>query len=484
MIIKNDPEQFSSYLDDTSNLHGKADILYIPQSIDEISSIVQACSKKGIPLTCSGARTGTTGGCVPISGAILSLEGLNKIIHIDTQRHTAALESGVPLEILEQKLNKLGYTFRAQPTESLAFIGAAASTCASGVHGFRYGSIRNYIKRLKVVLCDGFVLDINRGEFISRNRGFSFSASGRPFDFFLPDYEMPAVKTQAGYYNKPNMDLIDLFIGSEGTLGVIAELEIGFQKAADSLFDGVVFFDNEKKGLDFADEIKRLKSEKILNPTSLEFIDANSLEFLSREYPRILARGCAVYFEQEIDGEAASRLVDMWTNVIETSGANLDNVWFGDTEIERKKIYEFRHKLPQLINEFLRRHNQTKTATDIAVPYRNFKEMYKFYLEMADESSVHFLNFGHIGENHLHFNFLPKNNNEYVRAKKYLRKIIKKAIDFGGTVSAEHGIGKLKKDYLLMMYGKKHIDEMITLKKYFDPGFILGRDNIFDSEKK
>ena len=103
-------------------------------------------------------------------------------------------------------------------------------------------------------------------------------------------------------------------------------------------------------------------------------------------------------------------------------------------------------------------------------------------MNLWEESGLNYVNFGHIGENHLHFNFLPRNEREYIKAKSYMERLIKKSVSLGGTVSAEHGIGKLKKRYLELMYGKKHIKEMVHLKRYFDPHFLLGRGNIFDFE--
>ncbi|MCK4810071.1 MAG: FAD-binding oxidoreductase [Candidatus Omnitrophica bacterium] len=478
MVVKDKREEFLSYLEDTSNLRGNADILYIPGTQEEVPEILRICAKNNIPVTCSGARTGTTGGCVPLEGALICLEKLNRIIDIDTRNKVAIVQAGLTLEELERETKKYRLSLRAQPTESLAYIGGAVSTSASGMRGFKYGGIRRYVRRLKVVLADGTVLNIKRGEIISRKRQFSFNLGKKRFDFNLPSYNMPLVKHQAGYFVKDNMDLIDLFIGSEGTLGVITELEICLQSLAEQIFDCIAFFEKEEYAFDFVRAVKKAKNKNVLMPVSLEFFDKNSLEFLRTVYPNLHSYAAAVYFEQEAD--SGSEVMDAWLNLIEGAKGNQNNTWFGDTEIERGKIYDFRHKLPQLINEFLRESGQRKVATDIAVPDNEFMTMYSFYQEIGEESGLSYVNFGHIGEDHLHFNFLPRNETEYLKAKSYIEKLIKKAISLKGTVSAEHGIGKLKKEYLELMYGKEHITEMIRLKKYFDPYFFLGRGNIFD----
>ena len=479
MVIKDKEEYFLSYLEDTSNVRGSASILYIPESILELQAIIRDCFIKKIPLTCSAARTGTTAGCVPFEGAILSLEKINKIINIDPEHGVATVEAGLSLADLEKALNKLGLTLKAKPTEPLALVGGIVSTGASGTRSFRYGSIRNYIKRLEVFLSDGTLLNITRGKFFAKQRKFSFSLSKKNYLFPLPAYTMPYVKNQAGYFIKDNMDLIDLFIGSEGTLGVIAKVEISVQFLAEETFDGVVFFNKESDGFNFIERIRKILNPDNLYPTSLEFFDANSLNFIKYNYSHIPLFGCAVYFEQEAGHKNKDKLINIWADAIKYCSGSLDNIWFGDTPLARNKIYEFRHMLPQTINEFLRKYHQTKLSTDIAVPPDNFKEMYYFYKSIADGINVDYVNFGHIGENHLHFNFLPRTDSSHHKAQNILRKFAMKTVSLGGTISAEHGIGKIKRQYLEIMYGEKSIREMALLKKYFDPYFILGRDNIF-----
>jgi len=480
MIIKNSKDQIKSYLEDTSNINGSADILYVPDDIDDIKQILKVCRDGNISLTCSAAHTGTTGGCVPLEGAILSLERLNKIVSIEKNEKTVVLEPGVSLKDLEAELNRFELTFRPQPTESLATIGGAVSTCASGTRGFRYGSIRKYVLAMDVILSDGSLLKIKRGESFANKREFNCVVSGKSLNFLIPTYKIPNTKSQAGFFVEDDMDLIDLFIGSEGTLGIIAGIKIKVQEMSRGSFDGVVFFLNQDTALMFVNKIKEFKREGIFNPTSLEFIDSNSLDFLREDYPQLIKKSTAVYFEQEFLEDDEDSLMKVWIELIESFNIDLENVWFGDNELSRNKIYEFRHKLPEKINEFLRHNNQVKVATDISVPEDSFAEMFNFYIQKSSESKISHVNFGHIGENHLHFNFLPKSNHEYREAKEILLEFVKKAVDLGGTVSAEHGIGKIKKEYLEIMYGHEKIKEMAKLKKYFDPLFILGRNNIFD----
>ena len=483
MIIRNSVQDLLNYLEDTSNLKGKASLLYLPQNNREVLESLRDCSRKKIPFTLSSGHTGTTGGCVPSEGAVISLEKLNKIIDINQEKQTVHSQAGVTLENLEKEVNKFNLTLRASPTESLAFIGGAIATSASGVRGFGYGSIRKYVRALEVILTTGEVINIKRGEITSKQRCFEFESGGRHFKFNLPFYQLPKVKSQAGYYVKDNMDLIDLFIGSEGTLGVIVSCELNLQEIPFNIFDGLIFFSQEADALKFIEEIKRLKRKEKLKPASLEFFDKNSLELLKDEYSFIPDSESAVYFEQEVENEADfEMLLSKWQGLIEKNKAYLDKSILADTQDQRKRVFDFRHKLPQMINEFLRGNNQVKTASDITVPDDKFNQMYEFYKKVAREAKMRCVNFGHIGESHLHFNFLPSNDQEGKRAKGYLKNFCQEAVSLGGTVSSEHGIGKIKKPYLKIMYKESEIKEMAALKKYFDPLCLLGLDNIFDKE--
>lgn len=482
MIIKDKSEDLLTYLEDTSNIKGCASRLYIPQTKDELILAIKQCHKDKVPFTVSAGRTGTTGGSTPLDGVIVSCERLVQL-KIDSLSRSAYLEAGVSLDTLEKEANRQGLSLRASPTENLACIGGVIATCACGVRGFRYGSIRNYIKKIEVVLASGEILEIVRGKYKAKGRIFDFKAAGRRFKFSLCSYSMPAVKSQAGYYIADNMDLIDLFIGSEGTLGVILSCEVSLEELAGSIFDGIIFFPEEEEALKFTAKVKQLKKDKLMDPTSLEFFDRNSLDFLRGEYSFMPDDSCAVYFEQEAENsKQQDSLIDKWYELISQSGALGDNTIFADTLVAREKVFAFRHKLPQLINEFLRRKGQVKTATDIAVSDDKFLQMYAYYKDKAESSGLDYVNFGHIGQSHLHFNFLPKNDPQADQARKLIESFCRKAVLLSGTISAEHGIGKLKKPYLKLMYSASQIKEMATLKKYFDPDCLLNLDNIFDKE--
>jgi D-lactate dehydrogenase (cytochrome) len=134
------------------------------------------------------------------------------------------------------------------------------------------------------------------------------------------------------------------------------------------------------------------------------------------------------------------------------------------------------------MNEWFARHNQRKVSTDMAVPDEVFAGMLRFYQDSLRGGNLRYTIFGHIGDNHVHVNILPRDDTEAARAREIYRTFIRRAVDVGGTISAEHGIGKLKREYLSELYGEEHLREMAELKKSFDPAGILGRGNMFSEE--
>jgi len=135
--------------------------------------------------------------------------------------------------------------------------------------------------------------------------------------------------------------------------------------------------------------------------------------------------------------------------------------------------------LPVLMNEWFARHNQRKVSTDMAVPDEAFAGMLRFYQDSLRGGNLRYTIFGHIGDNHVHVNILPRDDDEAARSWEIYRSFIRRAVEVGGTISAEHGIGKLKREYLRELYGGEHLREMATLKRAFDPRGILGRGNMF-----
>jgi D-lactate dehydrogenase (cytochrome) len=172
--------------------------------------------------------------------------------------------------------------------------------------------------------------------------------------------------------------------------------------------------------------------------------------------------------------------MNQWLTLIEQHHALSDQSWFATNEQDHAKLREFRHALPVLMNEWFAKYKQRKVSTDMSVPDETFPEMLNFYQRALRGGDLRYTIFGHIGDNHVHVNILPRDDNEAARAWDIYHSFIRKAVELGGTISAEHGIGKLKRDYLRQLYGESHVREMAALKHAFDPAGILGRGNMFD----
>ncbi len=217
MIIRKEADQILSYLEDTSNLKiGNATAVYVPKNEDEVLEVIKEARKENIPLTASGAGTGTVGGRIPLEGAVISLEKMNNIVSIDKKNMRSVLQAGVIVDDFLKALESKNLFYPPFPTERTAFVGGNVSTNASGEYSYRFGATRKYVERIKVVLSTENILEIRRGEYTADENGLITSPF---FKVKIPAYRSPDIKNAAGYFSRPGMDLIDLFIGSEGTLG-------------------------------------------------------------------------------------------------------------------------------------------------------------------------------------------------------------------------------------------------------------------------
>jgi D-lactate dehydrogenase (cytochrome) len=489
-------EQVQTYLTDASNLAGgHAARVVWPQSAEEVAAILSEATATHTPVTVAGAGTGIVGGRVPFGGIVLATDKLNRIGEIVKAEHggRAVVEAGVTLADFRRAVEARGLFYPPDPTEWSCYMGGTVATNASGARTFKYGPTRNYVRCLQVALATGDILDLKRGEIQADEHGRLRIplAGGRQIEAQLPAYRMPHTRKHvAGYYVAPHVDAIDLFIGSEGTLGVITEIETTLLPKPAGALSGVVFFQTETDLLSFvrAARARSLQTRTAGSPIgldarALEYFDAEALSFLRAHEPRVPARtNGAIYFEQETDAATEEQLLRDWLALLEEHHALLDESWFATDEKDQTRLREFRHSLPVLVNEWLTRHGQRKVSTDMAVPDEAFAAMLDFYQATLRTSGLQYVIFGHIGDNHVHVNILPRDDTEAARARAIYAQFITRAISVGGTISAEHGVGKLKRDYLRALYGEAALREMAALKRAFDPAGILGRGNIFAEE--
>lgn len=496
MLSKSKPDEIQSFLSDASNMQGgRARRVIFPENAQDVADALGEAAREGTPVTVSGAGTGVVGGRVPLGGIVLATGRLNRIKEI-RREHVggwAVAEAGVVLADFRRAVQAQELLYPPDPTEWSCYLGATVATNASGARTFKYGPTRNYIRRLKIALTTGDTLDLARGDLFASAEGKIYIplSRGRSIEAHLPSYRMPKTRKHAsGYYVAPGMDVIDLFIGSEGTLGVIMEVETTLLPQPEGVLSGILFFNSEERLLAFVREARAAslqarvsKREGEIDARALEYFDAASLDLLRNKYTLVPEPAAgAIFFEQETTGRAEDQLLGKWLDLLERHGALVDDSWFATNEHDRQRMREFRHQLPVLVNEWLARHNQRKVSTDMAVPDEEFAAMMSFYKNSLIESRLKYVIFGHIGDNHVHVNIMPRNETEARAAREVYQNFVCRAVEAGGTISAEHGVGKLKRDYLRILYGEQHLREMAALKRAFDPACILGRGNIFSEE--
>lgn len=425
-----------SYVTDASGYRGAAEHVFLPNSEAEIAETLRDATRTRTPVTIAGAGTGLTGGRVAHSGWVISLERLKGIaIHPGY----AICGAGALLRDLQSAAGATGQFYPPDPTENGASIGGTVATNASGSRSFLYGATRRHIRALRVVLMSGEVLALRRGD-------------KPPFD--LPVLPAPATtKNTAGYYLRRDMDYMDLFIGSEGALGVVTEVELALLPAPRSLFAGVVFFESDEEALDAVDLWRQVPGLRML-----EYMDAGSLALL--QHIPISARA-ALLIEREGDD---------WMPDL-----GMESSWFAASAGDRERFRRFRHALPEAVNDLVRKRGLMKMGSDFAVPIARNREMLRAYRETPGEYAI----FGHIGDAHLHLNMLPANELEWARAKELMITFARRAVELGGTVSAEHGLGKSKRHFLPIQFTANEIESMKSVKRLLDPQWLLGQGTLF-----
>lgn len=436
-----------AYLEDASGFRGHADRVIVAHNEREVIDVL----RQAVPVTIAGAGTGITGGRVAQGGSVLSLEKLNRL---DVRSGSANAGPGVLLRDLHAAAGRTGQFYAP---ETAASLGGTIATNASGSRSFRYGDTRRHVLRLRVVLAGGRVLDVRRGDRID------FEVANLP----LPD----TTKHTAGYRLQTGMDWIDLFIGSEGTLGVVTEAEVRLLPAPQELFSGVVFFPDEERAIAAVEPWRPVAGLRML-----EYFDTASLKLLG-----VANAGAAILFEQEISGNAELDPGD-WEPRLTAAGALLGASWFAGGAADREKFRQFRHALPEKVNEIVRRNGFMKMGSDYAVPLARNREMLSFYRRRCEETFPRqFVIFGHIGDAHVHVNLLPESGKQCAAARDLLLEFARQAVAYGGTVSAEHGLGKRKAHLLEIQFTADQIEVMKAVKRRLDPQWLLGRGTLFRS---
>lgn len=506
---------FSDYLRDESNLaEGRATEVALPVTTGEVVEYVRHCAARKTKITVSGARTGIVGGAVPYGGAVLSLERMNAIKEfiydpaVDEWR--VRVEPGVLLVDLQQSLqtkkeldsrpvrNLAGFQndprrffFPVDATENTASLGGMTATNASGARTLGYGATRNFVRSLQVVLADGDQVTIHRGENRTNRDGRMelVTESGRKISIPVPNYRIPQVKHTAGFYNSPGLEPIDLFTGSEGLLGVIVEIELALAVEPEIWFGGLAFFPGETEAVQFVRQVR----DGVISPcrpVALEYFDQTALQLFNEsgqrkelQLPEIPGYARAgIFFEQGCREQELETVYEAWECVLQNCGSSINDVWSGLEPKDNHKLKKMRHLVPEAVNRIVADNRKKcpavhKVGTDLAVPDPYLEDMIRQYRRRLAEEELPAIIFGHIGNNNLHVNMLPVDESSLKRAKNLHLEWARWAVERGGTVIAEHGVGKIKGELLRILYSESELAGMRAMKQALDPEDLLGPGN-------
>jgi D-lactate dehydrogenase (cytochrome) len=477
---------------------------FFPETEEELSELFRLAASGNIPVTIVAAMTGLTGAAVPQeSGWRIDT---SRYVHLpdrpgyrraapfllidETDPHRGIVAPGVPLRELNQVLREQGLWYPPHPGETRALIGGNVATNASGSRTFSFGATREYVTSLRVVLATGDILSLQRGrERVTRGNFLVHTIGGWPLAGRVPDYQMSPVKNASGLFTAPDMDLIDLFIGSEGILGAFSEIGLRFLARRD-LRSEIFFFPSNEVALDFTDGLRSLKanaqrypspdSEGAFGVISLEYLDLNALR-LARE------SGHAVPGSAKAAIEVEAFAGDTFT-IVKVAGLAEALGCVG--VVPPDATSPFRYSVPRRVAELLKERGRPKVGTDFAIPLPSFREMFHLYAEKAKEftagrEGIHTATWGHIGDCHLHVNFLCESEEDLQKVATIYLELVRKAVSLGGAISAEHGVGKraltdeqgLRRPYLWYQFGEKY-KQIGEVKKVFDPQGLLNKGNM------
>lgn len=503
-------ERYSDHLSDESRMMSETvKRIYFPQNEEDVSAALQEVAERNEKVTLSGGRTGIVGGAVA-SGAqnLISMDACRsdyKIGYDENKGYYARVSAGMRLDEFYDYLACADYTFLDEvsqgrqdecgelffpvnPTEPSAQIGGIASANASGARSVFYGSTRDWVRGLKVVLADGRIFYIRRGEYVAADGCLQIEDIVIDFDSIV----LPETKRTLGLHLTDELDAVDLFIGSEGILGVITEVELYLIPKPANMLAMIIYCSSRDQ---LTDLLKVCKGNAVIKPQALEYFDENALSLLrqrrkddpSSNIAKIPGDAfCALYIESVFRCDNDLELIyEELESAMASLGISDDSCWAGFDADTFMKMAIFRHAVPESVNSLISERRKKypeirKLSTDMAVPFEQLDHMLDYYEAKLDSSNLESVIFGHIGDAHLHVNILPKNPDEVEKAKIVFMDFAKEAVRLNGSVSAEHGIGRLKRELLKVQFSSEVIKNMIQVKKTLDPKLMLNIGVVFD----
>jgi D-lactate dehydrogenase (cytochrome) len=500
-----DPDLIASFLEDAAHFPGgHADGIIVAASEADVATALRS-ARSILPI---GAQSSLTGGATPMGETILTTSRLNRIEAIGDD--WVRVQAGVTLVDLEAALTAVGKYYPPVPTFMGAFVGGTVATDAAGAATFKYGTTRDWVRALTVVLPNGDVLDIQRGA-IRATSEFAIATSSRTIRVPIPRYRMPHVpKCSAGYFAAPEMDLIDLFIGSEGTLGVVTGITLRVLPVRPAQCLVFVPFRNRRAALAL---VRRLRDAANLPVSAIEHMDARCLALLREDgvdrlegvtIPEGAAMALLVTLELPPDTDAARAYDEIgrardpgapatplvrFCRALDGAGV-LDEVEVavpGD-HARAAQLLAVREAVPAAVNARVGRAKQTidariaKTAADMIVPFDRFEDLLMFYDDEFARRGLDAAVWGHISDGNVHPNVIPRSMADVESGKEAILAFGREVIRMGGSPLAEHGVGRnpVKQQLLRDLYGEEGIEEMRRVKRAIDPEWKLAPGVLFE----
>jgi FAD/FMN-containing dehydrogenase len=447
--VERDDAVRTAYARDASGLTHCADGVVRAGSATEVVEVLRACAADAIPVTTAGAQTSTTGASITDRGVLLSLRGMDRILDVDQAARTVRVEPGVLLGDLERALAADGLFFAPDPTSyNECTVGGAIACNASGPRTLRYGATRAHVRGLTVALITGEVLELRR-----------------------PALEKNTVGLHAVH------DPIDWFVGSEGTLGVIVAAELSLLPRPRVETGLAIPFASTSAALAF---IVAARDTPALAPRCLEYFDAEAFRIVRAITPWGSDGDAMVYTEHAGDDAVP---VDAWLAVAEQFGARTDEIRVFDGDAALRDARHLRHAVPAAMHERVAPYlaqGGRRISTDWAVPYRRAAELIALADDFARAAGVPTaVTYGHLGNGHPHQNWVARDPQEVAQLERVVEQTLHAVVAAGGTVAAEHGIGKLKARWLPVQLSAVQRRVQRAIKDALDPAGLLAPGNLW-----
>lgn len=445
---------FETYAsDETEKLQFFPDVVLKPKTTEEISEIVKHCNQELLPITPRGAGTGLAGGALPIKGGVLlSIERMNQILEIDTKNFQVTVEAGVINFNLQQVLFEYNLFFPPDPSSwQSSFIGGNIATNAGGPKAVKYGVTSNYVLNLEVVLPNGEIIWTGAN----------------------------TLKNSTG------LNLTQLFVGSEGTLGIITKAVLKVLPQPKYDVSMLVPFRNLYEACDAVSEIMYAG----LNPAALEFMEKNAIQiatsFLFNEENSPFEGGQRRVFKDNeahllimFDGNSLESIMDDAQKTAEVlSQFDIGEILFADTDVEKERIWKIRRRVAEIVKM-----KGYTIEEDTVVPRANLAKLVQAMHSLADENDYKVVCYGHAGDGNLHVrinHLVHKNSYNNPEIQMILKKLFEEVKNLGGTISGEHGIGLIQKPYLPIVFSQANLDLQKSIKQSIDPKNIMNPGKIW-----